>query len=167
MRVPKGMVLKLETSNLIAYLALPASGQVKGFGSRLMTHLKQHILTHEKITHLLTFADNNAVGYFTKQGFSKEITLNKEMWSGYIKEYDGGTFMEGLLDPSIPYTRFHEVIKMQREEVDKEVRKHSNRYLWIKSSDAELPYEEKLLPIFLWLKMTVTLSAEACIFKMT
>ena len=96
-----------------------------------MTHLKQHILTHEKITHLLTFADNNAVGYFTKQGFSKEITLSKESWSGYIKEYDGGTFMEGLLDPSITYTRFHEVIRMQREEVDKEVRKHSNRYLCI------------------------------------
>ena len=36
-------------------------------------------------THFLTYADNNAVGYFVKQGFSKEIMLERERWFGYIK----------------------------------------------------------------------------------
>ena len=40
---------------------------------------------HENVTHLITFADNNAVGYFQKQGFSKEILLEREKWAGYIK----------------------------------------------------------------------------------
>ena len=35
-------------------------------------------------------ADNNAVGYFQKQGFTKEITLPRERWAGVIKDYDGG-----------------------------------------------------------------------------
>jgi histone acetyltransferase len=30
------------------------------------------------MTHFLTYADNNAVGYFAKQGFTKEITLEKD-----------------------------------------------------------------------------------------
>lgn len=29
-------------------------------------------------------------GYFQKQGFSKHITMGKERWVGYIKDYDGG-----------------------------------------------------------------------------
>ncbi len=40
---------------------------------------------HENVTHLITFADNNAVGYFQKQGFTKEILLEREKWAGYIK----------------------------------------------------------------------------------
>lgn len=41
--------------------------------------------------HFLTYADNYAVGYFQKQGFTKEITLDKSLWMGYIKDYEGGT----------------------------------------------------------------------------
>lgn len=33
---------------------------------------------HDHLTHFLTYADNNAVGYFAKQGFTKEITLEKD-----------------------------------------------------------------------------------------
>ena len=32
----------------------------------------------DNLTHFLTYADNNAVGYFAKQGFTKEITLERE-----------------------------------------------------------------------------------------
>ena len=32
----------------------------------------------DHLTHFLTYADNNAVGYFAKQGFTKEITLEKD-----------------------------------------------------------------------------------------
>jgi histone acetyltransferase len=32
----------------------------------------------DHLTHFLTYADNNAVGYFAKQGFTKEISLDRE-----------------------------------------------------------------------------------------
>lgn len=32
----------------------------------------------DKLTRFLTYADNNAVGYFLKQGFTKEVSLAKE-----------------------------------------------------------------------------------------
>lgn len=41
--------------------------QVKGYGTRLMNHLKQYARDVDDLTHFLTYADNNAVGYFTKQ----------------------------------------------------------------------------------------------------
>jgi histone acetyltransferase len=44
-----------------------AREQVKGYGTRLMNHLKQYSRDVDGLTHFLTYADNNAVGYFTKQ----------------------------------------------------------------------------------------------------
>lgn len=40
--------------------------------------LQEYAKTQDHLTHFLTYADNNAVGYFAKQGFTKEITLDKE-----------------------------------------------------------------------------------------
>ena len=44
-----------------------AARQVKGYGTRLMDKLKECVKANEGLTHLITFADNNAVGYFQKQ----------------------------------------------------------------------------------------------------
>ena len=40
--------------------------------------LQEYAKNQDQLTHFLTYADNNAVGYFSKQGFTKEITLDKE-----------------------------------------------------------------------------------------
>lgn len=40
--------------------------------------MQEFAKTQDQLTHFLTYADNNAVGYFSKQGFTKEITLDKE-----------------------------------------------------------------------------------------
>jgi histone acetyltransferase len=48
---------------------------------------------HPTINHFLTYADNYAIGYFKKQGFSKEITFPRERWVGYIKDYDSANLM--------------------------------------------------------------------------
>ena len=85
----------------IAFCAISANEQVKGYGTRLMNHLKEYVKEEEDMTHLITFADNNAVGYFAKQGFTKDIVMEREKWVGYIKEYDGGTIMECALEASI------------------------------------------------------------------
>jgi histone acetyltransferase len=60
-----------------------------------MNHFKMHIRNnYPSISHFLTYADNYAIGYFKKQGFKREITLPRELWVGYIKDYEGGTLMQ-------------------------------------------------------------------------
>uniref|UniRef100_A0A6N2LIJ2 histone acetyltransferase n=1 Tax=Salix viminalis TaxID=40686 RepID=A0A6N2LIJ2_SALVM len=99
----------------IAFCAITADEQVKGYGTRLMNHLKQHARDVDGLTHFLTYADNNAVGYFIKQGFTKEICLEKDRWQGYIKDYDGGILMECKIDQKLPYTDLSTMIRRQRQ----------------------------------------------------
>jgi histone acetyltransferase len=63
----------------IAFLAISSLEQVKGFGTRLMNKLKDHCKTHN-LEYFLTYADNNAIGYFKKQGFSTYIKMPLEKW---------------------------------------------------------------------------------------
>ncbi|ORX46199.1 acyl-CoA N-acyltransferase [Piromyces finnis] len=78
----------------IVFCAIASPEQVKGYGARLMNHLKDHIRSNYDIQYFLTYADNYAIGYFKKQGFTTEITLEKPIWMGYIKDYEGGTLMQ-------------------------------------------------------------------------
>ncbi|XVE73030.1 hypothetical protein DITRI_Ditri11bG0085300 [Diplodiscus trichospermus] len=110
----------------IAFCAITADEQVKGYGTRLMNHLKQHARDVDGLTHFLTYADNNAVGYFIKQGFTKEIHLEKDRWQGYIKDYDGGILMECKIDPKLPYTDLSTMIHRQRQAIDEKIRELSN-----------------------------------------
>ncbi|XP_057781043.1 histone acetyltransferase GCN5 [Salvia miltiorrhiza] len=113
----------------IAFCAIAADEQVKGYGTRLMNHLKQHARDVDGLTHFLTYADNNAVGYFVKQGFTKEIYLDKERWQGYIKDYDGGILMECHIDPKLPYTDLSTMIRRQRQAIDEKIRELSNCHI--------------------------------------
>jgi histone acetyltransferase len=53
-------------------------------------------------------------GYFKKQGFSKEHRMPPERWKGYIKDYDGGTFMECYIHASIDYGFISNIIKDEK-----------------------------------------------------
>ncbi|XP_027351681.1 histone acetyltransferase GCN5 isoform X2 [Abrus precatorius] len=113
----------------IAFCAITADEQVKGYGTRLMNHLKQYARDIDGLTHFLTYADNNAVGYFIKQGFTKEIHLEKDRWQGYIKDYDGGILMECKIDPKLPYTDLSTMIRRQRQAIDEKIRELSNCHI--------------------------------------
>ncbi|XP_015891394.1 histone acetyltransferase GCN5 isoform X2 [Ziziphus jujuba] len=113
----------------IAFCAITADEQVKGYGTRLMNHLKQHARDVDGLTHFLTYADNNAVGYFIKQGFTKEIHLEKDRWQGYIKDYDGGILMECKIDPKLPYVDLSTMIRRQRRAIDEKIRELSNCHI--------------------------------------
>ncbi|KAL3626068.1 DeSI-like protein hag1 [Castilleja foliolosa] len=110
----------------IAFCAITADERGKGYSTRLMNHLKQHARDVDGLTHFLTYADNNAVGYFKKQGFTKEIYLEKEQWHGYVKEYDGGSLMECKIDPKLPYTDLSTMIRRQRQAIGEKIRELSN-----------------------------------------
>eukprot|EP00201_Polytomella_parva_P015618 CAMPEP_0175056994 /NCGR_PEP_ID=MMETSP0052_2-20121109/11004_1 /TAXON_ID=51329 ORGANISM="Polytomella parva, Strain SAG 63-3" /NCGR_SAMPLE_ID=MMETSP0052_2 /ASSEMBLY_ACC=CAM_ASM_000194 /LENGTH=479 /DNA_ID=CAMNT_0016322131 /DNA_START=198 /DNA_END=1634 /DNA_ORIENTATION=- len=112
----------------IAFCAITSVEQVKGFGTRLMNYTKEYARSMDGIRYFLTYADNNAVGYFEKQGFSKEITYPRELWREYIKDYDGGTLMGCYLHPHLGYIGFAEMIRMQRRALDRRVREMSNSH---------------------------------------
>lgn len=80
-----------------------------------MNQTKAAARDHDALSHFLTYADNNAVGYFLKQGFTKGISLPREVWGGYIKDYDGGTLMECVLHPKLPYGDLAGMLRTQKE----------------------------------------------------
>ena len=86
----------------------------QGYGTRLMNHLKEAVKS-EGITDFVTYADNYAVGYFQKQGFTKVVTTARERWYGYIKDYDGGTLMECAIHSEVNYLNIPAMIALQRQ----------------------------------------------------
>ncbi|XP_047216025.1 histone acetyltransferase KAT2A-like [Girardinichthys multiradiatus] len=102
----------------IVFCAVTSNEQVKGYGTHLMNHLKEYHIKHN-ILYFLTYADEYAIGYFKKQGFSKDIKVPKSRYLGYIKDYEGATLMECELNPRIPYTELSYIIKRQKEIIKK------------------------------------------------
>lgn len=66
-----------------------------------MNYLKDYHVGTCKIYHLLTYADEYAIGYFKKQGFSTEIAIEKERYYKFIKDYEGATLMGCQLHPKL------------------------------------------------------------------
>ncbi|KAH0464004.1 hypothetical protein IEQ34_006790 [Dendrobium chrysotoxum] len=115
----------------IAFCAITADEQVKGYGTRLMNHLKQHARDVDGLTHFLTYADNNAVG-----GLRRKFLLRRKdgkghaiIFSSYIKDYDGGILMECKIDPKLPYTDLSTMVRRQRQAIDEKIRELSNCHI--------------------------------------
>ncbi|EYB83118.1 hypothetical protein Y032_0342g3030 [Ancylostoma ceylanicum] len=98
----------------IVFCAITANEQVKGYGTHLMNHLKDYQVQCGNY-HLLTFADEFAIGYFSKQGFSANVEMPKKLYHGYIKEYEGATLMGCQLHPQMRYTEFSSYMKFVRD----------------------------------------------------
>lgn len=96
----------------------------------LMDHFKAHIrATYPDMMHFLTYADNYAVGYFEKQGFSKDITLDRSVWAGYIKDYEGGTIMQCTMLRKVDYLNKPALIAKQQEAVMTKIREMSRSHI--------------------------------------
>ena len=108
----------------IAFLAVSSKEQVRGYGTRLMNHLKEALKVHG-VTDLVTYADNAAVGYFAKQGFySPGAAAPRESsspwhacvgndYEGFIKDYDGANKMVCCIYSQVNYL----TLSTMREEV--------------------------------------------------
>ena len=81
------------------------------------------------VMHFLTYADNYAIGYFKKQGFTKEITLEKSIWMGYIKDYEGGTIMQCSMLPKIRYLESARMLQKQKEGIMAKIRAVSRSHI--------------------------------------
>lgn len=112
----------------IVFCAIDTSKQIKGNGALIMNLLKEFIKTKalKRKMYFLTYADNNAIGYFKKQGFSVFITLKKEIWVGYIKDYDGGTLMQCRLLWDINYMEKGAIFELWRNRIMSEIQKYKD-----------------------------------------
>ncbi|KAI9686451.1 MAG: hypothetical protein M1820_010635 [Bogoriella megaspora] len=113
----------------IVFLAISPVQQSSGYGAHLMDHLKDYVKASSSVMYFLTYADNSATGYFQKQGFSKEITLPKSAWMGYIKDYEGGTLMQCDLIPRIRYLEAGRMLRKQKETVQAKIRVLSRSHI--------------------------------------
>ncbi|KAK1066080.1 histone acetyltransferase [Friedmanniomyces endolithicus] len=131
----------------IVFCAISSDQQVKGYGAHLMNHLKDYVRATSAVRYFLTYADNYAIGYFKKQGFTKEITLECPQWMGYIKDYEGGTIMQCSMLPKIRYLESARMLLKQKAAVHAKIRAVSKSYevhrppaAWSKlSKDTALP----------------------------
>ncbi|PRT52502.1 Histone acetyltransferase GCN5 [Wickerhamiella sorbophila] len=109
----------------IVFFAISSTEQVRGYGAHLMNHFKDYVRNTTQIEHFLTYADNYAIGFFKKQGFTKDITLPKPVWMGYIKDYEGGTLMQCTMVPRIRYLDGSKVLLLQKVAIQKKIKELS------------------------------------------
>ena len=112
----------------IVFCAISSDQQVKGYGAHLMCHLKDYVRASSDVMHFLTYADNYAIGYFKKQGFTKDITLDKPRWMGYIKDYEGGTIMQCSMLPKVRYLEMGRLLLKQKAAVHAKISVNSASY---------------------------------------
>ncbi|CAG8436105.1 758_t:CDS:2 [Ambispora gerdemannii] len=105
----------------IVFCAIDAQEQVRGHGSRLMNYFKDYIRATSDIQHFMTYADDLAVGFFKKNGFTTEIDLDPAVWVGYIKDYTGGTLMQCSMLPRIKYVHVKKILESQRQAIKKKL----------------------------------------------
>lgn len=90
--------------------------------------------------YFLTYADNSAVGFFKKQGFS--LTIRSRNWIGYIKDYEGGTLMESKIFGDINYLKKHKIMEEARSSIFEEMKKFNDFHILYKKEDRSQFYEK-------------------------
>ncbi len=63
--------------------------------------------------YLLTYADNHAVSFFQRHGFSKEIALAPQWYRPYLKHYEGAEPMGCRIEQFQNYADFNGNIETQ------------------------------------------------------
>ena len=113
----------------MVFLAITTSEQVCGLGTRLMNKLKDHA-QKEGLQYFLTYADNNATGFFRKQGFNVEGYMPESRWRGYIKDYNGSTMMQCQIVRDVDYSNISQILQEQREALTAKIKAIINRRVY-------------------------------------
>lgn len=83
----------------VVFLVVNPNTLNKGLGSLIMGEVKNYVHSALGVEYLLTYADNTAIDFFKKQGFTRDISLSRNKWMGYIKDYTKATLMEFHIEP--------------------------------------------------------------------
>lgn len=97
----------------IAFCAVSSVQQIRGFGAHLMAQVKTY-LQALNVHNILTYADNSAVGYFKRQGFTLQINFNPDIWTKCIKDYQGATLIHCKINPKVDYLHINAILDCQK-----------------------------------------------------
>jgi len=98
----------------VVFCVITRPEQRGGYGSRLMNQLKAWSQKNS-YPHLLTYADDTALGYFQRQGFSCTIGMETKEWDfGFLKFYDSATLMHCKVESNIDYLTITHSLRLQR-----------------------------------------------------
>jgi histone acetyltransferase len=131
----------------VVFLAITTSEQVSGLGTRLMNKLKDHA-QKEGLQYFLTYADNNATGFFRKQGFNAEGYMPEARWKGYIKDYNGSTMMQCQIVNDVDYSNISQILQEQKETLIAKINSIINKrvYPGLKFESEDDSYEFEQIP---------------------
>ncbi|RAL62650.1 hypothetical protein DID88_004495 [Monilinia fructigena] len=103
----------------MVYLAVHKNEHKTGLGTCLMNHFKDEVKSsmEENVMEILAYVDNFAVGFFKKQGFTKDITLEKRVWGEIINNYTESILMQCTLLPRICYANAAAMLSLQKKEL--------------------------------------------------
>ena len=79
-----------------------------------MNKLKAHA-QKEGLQYFVTYADNMAIEFFRKQGFSQNQCMPEPRWNGYIKDYSSSTMMQCVIHPHVNYVDISDTLKNQKD----------------------------------------------------
>eukprot|EP00762_Andalucia_godoyi_P004405 ANDGO_08206.mRNA.1 Histone acetyltransferase GCN5 len=101
----------------VVYRGFDKTKNLKGVGARMMNRLKHECLhsLNPRVTRFLTYADDTAIGFFSRLGFTKQITLAHDVWKGRIKDYVKATLMECVIREGIDYRAITDIVHLQRQ----------------------------------------------------
>lgn len=112
----------------VVFCVITKSEQRGGYGSRLMNRLKHWCQQNDNVN-LLTYADDSAIGYFQRQGFTLDIGMETKDWDiGFLKYYDSATLMHCAVDMRIDYLEINHQIRLQRATFCKKMRQLSHQH---------------------------------------
>lgn len=97
----------------IAFCAVSTKEQIRGYGSHVMARVKSYLQVIG-IHNILTYADNTAIGYFKRQGFTLDIRFDPNNWAGCIKDYKGATLIHCNLSEEVDYMRINDIVGEQK-----------------------------------------------------
>jgi histone acetyltransferase len=113
----------------VVFCVITKHEQRGGYGSRLMNRLKNWCQKNDNLN-LLTYADDTAIGYFQRQGFSADIEMDVKDWDiGFLKYYDSATLMHCLVDTRIDYLEINQQNRLQRATFCKKMRQLSYQHI--------------------------------------
>jgi len=78
---------------------------------------------------MLTFADDYAIGYFQRQGFTIEIDFERKYWDiGFLKHYESATLMHCKIDQDIDWLEITKQLRTLRTHVMDKIKELSYQH---------------------------------------
>ncbi|KAF7950128.1 hypothetical protein EAE96_007425 [Botrytis aclada] len=101
----------------MVYVVVSENKQGGGYGAHMMNHFKDEIKYSykETVMEILGYADLTAIGFFRRQGFTKDIELDERKWGGVIKDYIKSELMQCTLLPRMRYVEAARMLRKQKE----------------------------------------------------